>query len=191
MTRAEAAARRTGEGYGTHIANSIDASVNGEMLRERAIVAREFDPAELHRGRRSVTAPSIIIAALPLVVVVLVDLSMSIIVLPRLNFSFLAEERWGGTSISAVAGVWSVVVALAAAIAAVVLCNSQRLLALRQSMDAGANASVLPVLSVASLVGFGAVVAGLPAFAMVRDWSSRLREVLSFRSRSQPTCSPR
>jgi H+/gluconate symporter-like permease len=29
---------------------------------------------------------------------------------------------------------------------------------------------VLPVLSVASLVGFGAVVAALPAFAMVRDW---------------------
>jgi H+/gluconate symporter-like permease len=37
-------------------------------------------------------------------------------------------------------------------------------------MDAGANASVLPVVSVASLVGFGAVVAALPAFAMVRDW---------------------
>jgi H+/gluconate symporter-like permease len=37
-------------------------------------------------------------------------------------------------------------------------------------MDAGANASVLPAVSVASLVGFGAVVAALPAFAMVREW---------------------
>ena len=37
-------------------------------------------------------------------------------------------------------------------------------------MDAGANASVLPALSVASLVGFGAVVAMLPAFNLVRDW---------------------
>jgi H+/gluconate symporter-like permease len=37
-------------------------------------------------------------------------------------------------------------------------------------MDAGANASVLPALTVASLVGFGAVVAALPAFAMVREW---------------------
>jgi len=37
-------------------------------------------------------------------------------------------------------------------------------------MDAGANASVLPAFSVASLVGFGAVVASLPAFGMVRDW---------------------
>jgi H+/gluconate symporter-like permease len=37
-------------------------------------------------------------------------------------------------------------------------------------MDAGANASVLPALSVASLVGFGAVVAALPAFAMIRNF---------------------
>ena len=37
-------------------------------------------------------------------------------------------------------------------------------------MDAGANAAVLPALSVASLVGFGAVVAALPAFTVGRDW---------------------
>ncbi len=48
--------------------------------------------------------------------------------------------------------------------------NRQRLPSLRKSIDAGANASVLPAFSVASLVGFGAVVAALPAFAMVRDW---------------------
>ena len=41
---------------------------------------------------------------------------------------------------------------------------------LRATMDAGANASVLPAVSVASLVGFGSVVAALPAFAMVREW---------------------
>jgi H+/gluconate symporter-like permease len=46
----------------------------------------------------------------------------------------------------------------------------RRLPSLRQTMDAGANASVLPVLAVASLVGFGAVVAALPAFAAVADW---------------------
>ena len=48
--------------------------------------------------------------------------------------------------------------------------NYGRLPALRESLGAGANASVLPALSVASLVGFGAVVAALPGFAMVRDW---------------------
>jgi H+/gluconate symporter-like permease len=170
LRRAETAARRSGEGYGTVVAAPVDAAVNDELVRERATTAREFDPAEIHRGHHSDTAPSIFVAAVPLVVVVLVNLSMSLFVLRRLDFAFLAEERWGGTSISAVAGVWSVVVALAAAIAAVILFNHSRLPALRQSMDAGANASVLPALSVASLVGFGAVVAGLPAFALVRDW---------------------
>jgi H+/gluconate symporter-like permease len=48
--------------------------------------------------------------------------------------------------------------------------NFSRLPTPRATMDAGANAAVLPVLSVASLVGFGSVVAALPAFALVRDW---------------------
>src|SRR5262249_16624658 len=47
--------------------------------------------------------------------------------------------------------------------------RARRLGWLRETFDAGANASVLPAMSVASLVGFGAVVAALPAFAMVRD----------------------
>src|SRR6516162_834255 len=76
----------------------------------------------------------------------------------------------GSTSLGAVGGVWAVVTALFAAILVLIAINYRRLPALRDSMDAGANASVLPVLSVASLVGFGSVVAALPAFATVRDW---------------------
>ena len=170
LRRAEASARRSGEGYGAEASGGVDAAADDEMVRERATTAREFDPAEIHHGHRSNSVPSIPVAALPLVVVILVNLTMSLFILRRLDFSFLAEERWGGTSISAVAGVWSVVVALAAAIATVVVFNRGRLPVLRQSMDAGANASVLPALSVASLVGFGAVIAALPAFTVVRDW---------------------
>src|SRR6516225_6306884 len=171
LNRAEQAARRRAEGFGAQVAVQPDAAADDEHVRERATTAREFDPAEIHHGQHSDTAPSAFVAALPLGVVVVVNLTMSFLVLPRLDFSFLAQERFGGTSISAVAGVWSVVVALAAAIVVVVLCNRRRLPALRQSVDAGANASALPALSVASLVGFGAVVAALPAFAAVRDWA--------------------
>jgi H+/gluconate symporter-like permease len=170
LRRAEGCARRSGEGYGAEALGIADAAADDEMVRERATTAREFDPAEIHHGHRSDSVPSILVAALPLVVVILVNLTMSLFILRRLDFSFLAEDRWGGTSISAVAGVWSVVVALAAAIATVIIFNRGRLPALRASMDAGANASVLPALSVASLVGFGAVIAALPAFAAVRDW---------------------
>jgi H+/gluconate symporter-like permease len=170
LKRAEKAAHRVGEGYGAETSVTASAAADNELVRERATTAREFDPAEIHHGRHSDATPPVLLAALPLVVVVAVNLLMSLVVLPRLDFSYLAEEHWGATSISAVAGVWSVVVALAAAIATVILCNRSRLPALRQSMDAGANASVLPALSVASLVEFGAVIAALPAFVTVRDW---------------------
>jgi H+/gluconate symporter-like permease len=170
LQRAETAARRKGEGFGSAGTLSADAAAADEKVRERATTAREFDPAEINRGQRSDAVPSILAAGLPLIVVVIVNLAMSLLVLRRLDFSFLAEERFGATSLTAVAGVWSVVVALAAAILAVIALNRRRLPALRQSMDAGANASVLPAVSVASLVGFGAVIAALPAFAVVRDW---------------------
>jgi H+/gluconate symporter-like permease len=170
LARCEAAARRAGEGYGSGADAAPRAVADDQIIRERATTAREFDPAEIGHGRHGDSAVPIGIAVLPLVTVVSVNLLMSLLVLPRLDFSFLAEPRWGSTSLSAVAGVWSVAVALATAILVLVLVNRRRLPALRESMDAGANASVLPAFSVASLVGFGAVVAMLPAFAAVRDW---------------------
>ena len=170
LRRAEAAARRKNEGYGAQSPVAIEVAAKSEKLREHVTTAREFDPAEITHGVISPDTPPLAIAALPLIVVIIMNLVMSLVILPRMNFSFLAEERWGGASLSAVAGVWSVVVALAAASAVLLLLNRRRLYSLRETMDAGANASVLPVVSVASLVGFGAVIAALPAFAAVRDW---------------------
>ena len=60
-------------------------------------------------------------------IVVSVNFLMSLFVLPRLDFSFLGEERWGATSLSAVMGVWSVAVALAAAILALILGYGHRM----------------------------------------------------------------
>jgi H+/gluconate symporter-like permease len=170
LWRAEWAARTASEGYGSDSPISSDRVVDDEFIRERASAAREFDPAEIHRGYQSKSNPPIVPAALPLAIVVIVNLLMSLVILPRLDLSFLASDTWGATSLSAVGGVWSVVVALTAAVISVIALNRSRLPALRQSMDAGANASVLPAFSVASLVGFGAVVAALPGFAVVSDW---------------------
>ena len=92
-------------------------------LRERATAAHEFDPAEISHGKHSDATPPIGIAILPLLVVVGVNLLMSLLILPRLDFSFLAQERWGSTSLAGVAGVWSVAVALAAASATLIIFN--------------------------------------------------------------------
>ena len=168
LSRSEAAARRAGEGFDTGTCPEL--SADDPSLRERATIASEFDPAELPHGRHTRSDPSFIVALLPLVVVILVNLLMSVVVLPRMDTSFLADERWGATSLAGVGGVWAVVVALSVAILTLIALNFHRLPSLRETMDAGANASVLPAFSVASLVGFGAVIAALPAFGLVRDW---------------------
>jgi H+/gluconate symporter-like permease len=170
LARAEASARKSGEGYGGDAEPDGGAAADDQFIRTRATQSHEFDPAEIPHGKHGDAPPPIGTAIIPLVVVVGVNLLMSLLILPRLDFAFLAEERWGGTSLAGVAGVWSVAVALAAATATLVVLQRARLPDLRGSMDAGATAAVLPILSVASLVGFGAVVAALPAFALVRDW---------------------
>ena len=166
LGRVEAAARKAGEGYG---GEAETAPVVNEMVREQAAPAGDFDPAELPHGQRAESGPSFALAVLPLVVVIVTNFFMSLVVFPRLDFSFLSEPRWGGTTIGAVSGLWSVVVALAAANLTVLLINLRRLPSLRESLDAGVNSAALPMLMIASLVGFGAVVAALPAFALVRD----------------------
>lgn len=169
LARAEAAARRAGEGYGEATV-AEQAAADNSVVRERAATAQSFDPSEIQRGHHSEQSPGILVAALPLGVVILVNLVMSMLVLPRMDTSFLAEAQWGGISLSSVSGVWSVVVALISAILVLVALNRRRLPRLRETVDAGANASVLPILAVASLVGFGAVVAAMPAFATVSAW---------------------
>ncbi|WP_028227996.1 GntP family permease [Paraburkholderia ferrariae] len=184
LGRAAAAARRGGEGFvepagraAGHAGEAEAAGGKSALVRERASVAQTFDPAEIDSGAPFASGapghagpPSAWVALAPLAVVVAMNFVMNVVVFPRIDAAYLAEPRWGATSLSAVAGVWGVSVALACGIAVLVALNRRRLPALRESVDAGANASVLPVLSVGSLVGYGAVIAALPAFEAVRDW---------------------
>jgi H+/gluconate symporter-like permease len=170
LGRAESAARRRAEGFGPDSAVTVDQAADDLLVRERATVTREFDPAEIHKGHVSADLPSVPVAFLPLVTVVAVNLIMTALILPNVDLGFLAEDRWGPTTPAGVSGVWSVMVALIVAILVLVAFNHRRLTRLRDSVDAGLNASVLPVVSVASLVGFGSVVAALPAFEAVSAW---------------------
>lgn len=167
--RAERAARLAGEGFGD-VLGTVESASENTVVRERATTSSTFDPAEIKHGHQSLEQPGVLVAALPLIIVVLVNLTMSMLVIPRLDTSFLYEPQWGGITIASVSGIWSVMVALIVAILVLIALNRKRLSELRASVDAGANASVLPIVSVASLVGFGAVVAALPAFAAVADW---------------------
>src|SRR5712691_3315370 len=77
LARAEARARRAGEAYDyTDPTNPAAAAADG-IVRERATTAHEFDPEEIAKGARAAVLPPFVLAALPLVTVVLVNLIMS------------------------------------------------------------------------------------------------------------------
>jgi H+/gluconate symporter-like permease len=86
-----------------------------------------------------------------------------------MDTAFLADPLFGATTIEAVRGLWAIIVALICSILFLIAANWGRIKSLKISIDRGADAGVLPIFNTASLVGFGAVVAALPAFDLIRE----------------------
>ena len=170
LWRAERAAQRAGEGYEGPTEATDKVAIDSLTVRETSTTAQEFDPAEIEHGQHASTLPSVTIAVLPLATVFIVNVLMAFVILPNITLEFLSEPRWAGLKLSSVQGLWSVVTALALGIFVLIVLNWRRLPALRETLDAGANGSVLPLLSVAALSGLGAVVAALPAFQSLSAW---------------------
>ncbi|MDP3693718.1 GntP family permease [Bradyrhizobium sp.] len=119
--------------------------------------------------QRSGELPPVWIAALPIVLVVVLNFLLATILLPMLDTGYLAEKRYGGVSFGAVRGVWAILLALAISVSVMAVLNRGRLPNLKQTLGDGANAATGPAFNTASLVGFGAVIASLSAFDIVRD----------------------
>ncbi|MCC3750995.1 MAG: hypothetical protein LLP51_06330 [Halorhodospira halophila] len=98
------------------------------------------------------------------------NLLFTSLVIPAMETGYLAEPRFGATTIDALRGVWSITGALVIAILVLILTNLSRLRALTATLDSGANASLLPIFNTASLVGFGTVIASLAAFETISGW---------------------
>ena len=97
LARAESAARKAGMGFGRE--PDVPAAVaDEELVRERATVAQSFDPAEIAHGQLNKIPPPIALAALPLIVVIAVNLLMSFWVLPRTR-CFVSGRRTLGQNL--------------------------------------------------------------------------------------------
>lgn len=166
LNRRAARARAGGEGYGDHI-DSLPAP--DVAMREHA-QGRGFDIAELpDHPPQSEDLPSFALALAPVIVVIVANFAFIKVIVPLLDTSYLAEPRFGATTIESVRGVWAVIVGLTLAILLLIVGNWRRLRDLKASLDQGTDASVLPIFNTASLVGFGAVIAALPVFDMISD----------------------
>lgn len=156
------AARRCGEGYGPDEAAAGAASMPLEQLH------RPPPPPVL-------SEMSFATAITPVLLVIVLNYVLTSLLWPALDTSYLAGPRYGPTTALAVRGIWGVIGALGAAIIWLTFlwwlkCRAQGFPPnLKSVMEEGANSSVMPLLNTASQVGFGAVVASLAGFSLLRD----------------------
>ncbi|MDX8353829.1 GntP family permease [Cognatiyoonia sp. IB215182] len=138
-------------------------------LQFAARVQAPVSPALSETGadRPILNLPSLWCAVAPILTVFAANWVLAELVLPNVDLSYLADPAWGGVTASEVIGVWALIGAISLAILLLLAMTWTRLEDQRQTLSAGSQAALLPLFNTAALVGFGAVVAGLPAFAAV------------------------
>ena len=113
--------------------------------------------------------PPVLLAFLPILVVITLNYVMAKHVFPAMDTSYLAEDAYGATDIATVGGIWAIIVALVASCLLILALNWKRFRDVKKSVNAGTMGSLLPIFNTSSEVGYGAVIASLPAFKLVRD----------------------
>ena len=145
-----ARARLTGEGYGQH----------DEGDEPPAGTDDTPDSALSHMP--------LVLALPPLILVIGVNALFTYIVFPSMNMSFMTE-RFPNLEPSRIAGLWALIIALTVACTTLVISRLGRWTNLRATVNKGVFGFMLPLFNTASEVGYGAVIAGLAGFAIIRD----------------------
>lgn len=118
--------------------------------------------------------PSAAAALAPIALVLAANLLLSLVILPRMDASWLAEPRFGRTSLDRVIGTWSALLSLLLANGLAGLLFAGSIRRLNQWSSEGAQASLLPVFNTAVEFGYGTTIAALAGFSAIRDWLGSL-----------------
>ena len=113
--------------------------------------------------------PAFFIALLPILLVIGFNAFFTYVVFPNSSFAVLAEPQFGATKLSTVAGLWSIIVALLLSIGFLIVAHWRHWRNLMESVNTGTMGSLLPIFNTASEVGYGNVIASLPAFLLVKN----------------------
>ncbi|WP_161865979.1 GntP family permease [Pseudomonas yangonensis] len=114
--------------------------------------------------------PGFWLALLPIFVVIALNFLMAKQILPAVDTSYLARPEYGGLQdAKSLIGIWSIIVALSAAIVLLIALHWKRWMDLKKSVNDGAFGSMLPILNTAAEVGYGTVIASLAGFVVIRD----------------------
>ena len=145
-------ANAAGEGYGQHDeedVGGIDAN------------AKEADVLSTHQT-------SFTVAMIPLILVIGLNAILTYVVFPSIDFSSL-KTQFPDLNIDGSLGLWSIIISLVVACVVLILLRIGHWNNLQKTINRGTYDSMLPIFNTASEVGYGAVIASLAGFLIIRD----------------------
>lgn len=145
-------ANAAGEGYGQH---------DEEDVGGVGAAKKETDVLNTHHT-------SFTIAMIPLVLVIGLNALLTYAVFPSVNFSGL-QAQFPDLNIAGSLGLWSIIISLVVACAVLILLRIGHWNNLQKTINRGTYDSMLPIFNTASEVGYGAVIASLAGFLIIRD----------------------
>ncbi|MEG0429999.1 MAG: GntP family permease [Anaerovoracaceae bacterium] len=114
------------------------------------------------------TLPHFGLALVPIFIVLIANFVFSRFVYKDMEAGYLETQY--NTTLSAVIGNWSLISALVIAVVASLIIFRKNFVSILQSLKDGVQGSFLAVMNTASEVGYGNVIAGLTAFAVVETF---------------------
>lgn len=111
--------------------------------------------------------PRFAVAIFPIIIVLAVNFYLSQYYFNSINTDYLAKEPYH-TSISKVAGTWSLIISVAVGIITSLLLNFKNMKSVPESLNKGAMASLLAIINTCSEVGYGNVISSLPSFEIIK-----------------------
>ena len=144
LDRRARSAERMGEGYGADIPEESGESFVTEI-------------------------PLFWLGLFPMILVLVLVYMFSEILMPRWDLSYLAQDLYGKKSPSQVVGIWSVILALLISVGVSTLALKRYLRSVSKTFNEGTLGSMLPTLNTASEVGYGATIATLSGFAVIKN----------------------
>ncbi|OXL28023.1 GntP family permease [Psychrobacter sp. DAB_AL32B] len=145
-------ANAAGEGYGQH----DDSDVGG-------IGGTTTDTNLLSTHHTSFT-----VAMIPLVLVIGLNALLTYFIFPSMDFSGL-QTQFPDLNIAGSLGLWSIIISLVVACVVLIVMRIGHWTNLQKTINRGTYDSMLPIFNTASEVGYGAVIASLAGFLIIRD----------------------
>ena len=146
-------------------ANKAIAAGEGYGLHEEE---EELETVKSHSDASNPRQLSFMMAMIPLVIVIGLNALLTYLVFPTMDFSAL-KSQFPELNIEGSLGLWSIIISLILACIVLIVLNIGHWHNLQKTINRGTYESMLPIFNTGSEVGYGAVIASLAGFVIIRD----------------------